>query len=125
VHYVERSAFTKISALGVEEQRVNVIIDIASANEKWRAVGDGFRVEARIVIDQRDAALTVPVSALFHVGERWMVFTVSAGRAHERTVAVGPRNALTAVVETGLSEGESVIIYPGSSVRDGVRVAVR
>lgn len=125
VRYVERSAFTKISALGVEEQRVNVIIDIASADQKWKAVGDGFRVEARIVVDERDDVLSVPVSALFRIGERWMVFTVSSGRARERTVTIGPRNALTAVVETGLSEGESVVIYPGSGVSDGVRVAVR
>lgn len=125
VRYVERSAYTKISALGVEEQRVNVIIDVASSDQKWKAVGDGFRVEARIVIDERDHVLRVPVSALFRAGEHWHVFTVSAGRAREREVTIGPRNALTAVVENGLAEGEAVVIYPSSRVSDGVRVAVR
>ena len=125
VRLVERSAFTKISALGVEEQRVNVIIDITSSNEQWKAVGDGFRVEARIVVAERENVLLVPVSALFRVGEHWAVFTLSDGRARQRIVAIGLRSSQSAVVESGLDEGESVLIYPSSNVRDGARVEIR
>jgi HlyD family secretion protein len=125
VRRVEPSAFTKISALGVEEQRVNVIIGVVSTDERWRAVGDGFRVDARIVVDERDDVLTVPVSALFREHDRWMTFVVSGGRAHKRGVTVGARGSQQAIVDAGLDEGETVVVYPGSSLDDGTRVAER
>jgi HlyD family secretion protein len=125
VRLVEPSAFTKISALGVEEQRVNVIIDITSAPLKWQAVGDGYRVEARIVVDSRDDAVQVPVSALFHDGEKWALFAVREGRAVKRSVHLGPRSGRDAVVEQGVEPGENIVAYPSDAVKDGVRVKIR
>lgn len=125
VRLIEPSAFTKISALGVEEQRVNVIIDITSPPEKWQAVGDGYRVEARIVIDRRADATLVPVSALFRDGEQWAVFALAQSRAVKRNVQLGPRSGLAAVVEQGLQPGEIIIIYPGDAIKDNAKVKVR
>src|SRR5581483_5045646 len=84
VRLIEPAAFTKLSALGVEEQRVNVIVDIASPPETWRSLGDAFRVDARIVVDERDDALLVPTSALFRDGDRWAVYAIEGGAARER-----------------------------------------
>jgi HlyD family secretion protein len=126
VRRVEPAAFTKVSALGVEEQRVNVLIDISSPPAQWRALGDGFRVGVRLITLTRDNALTVPVSAVFPTpGGRsgaMSVFTVRAGRAHRVPVAVGARNSERAWITSGLSAGDTVIIYPGNAVSDGVRV---
>ena len=125
VRRVEPSGFTKISALGVEEQRVNVIIDIYSPREQWPTIGDGYRVDARIVVFSSDAAVKVPVSALFREGNDWMVFTVSGDVAHKRAVRIARRGALEAVVEAGLQPGDRVIVYPSERVADGVRVTPR
>ncbi len=125
VRLVEPSAFTKISALGVEEQRVNVIIDMVSSPEKWQAVGDGYRVEARIVIDERADATLVPVSALFRDGDQWAVFALADGRAAKRNVQLGPRSGLAAVVEQGLAPREKIIIYPGDAIKDNAKVKIR
>lgn len=125
VRLVEPSAFTKISALGVEEQRVNVIIDITSEPEKWRAVGDGYRVEARIIVNELADATLVPVSALFRDGERWAVFALADGRAVKRIVQTGARGGLVAVVEQGLQPGDNVIIYPGDALKNQAKVKVR
>ncbi|MGB8857342.1 MAG: efflux RND transporter periplasmic adaptor subunit [Burkholderiales bacterium] len=125
VRLIEPSAFTKISALGVEEQRVNVIIDIISEPEKWRAVGDGYRVEARIVVNALADATLIPVSALFRDGERWAVFALADGRAVKRNVQTGARSGLVAVVEQGLQPGDNVIIYPGDAVKNEAKVKVR
>lgn len=134
VRRVEPAAFTKISALGVEEQRVNVLIDITSPPERWRALGDGYRVGVRIVALARDDALRVPVSAVFpstrtptgEDGARTMaVFVVDGGRARLRTVEVGGRNGEDAWIVSGLRAGEQVIVYPGDTVTDGGRVEAR
>jgi HlyD family secretion protein len=125
VRLVEPSAFTKISALGVEEQRVNVIIDVVSPPEKWQSVGDGYRVEARIIVDERPNVTLVPVSALFRESDQWAVFTFSQGRAEKRVVQLGPRSGLVAVVEKNLSAGENIIIYPGDAIKDQAKVKVR
>jgi HlyD family secretion protein len=125
VRLVEPSAFTKISALGIEEQRVNVIIDVVSHNERWRAVGDGYRVDARIVIFQADDVVQVPLGALFRDGEMWAVFTVSQGRARKRVIHLSRRGGATALVDQGLAPGESVIVYPSDAVQDEARVVVR
>lgn len=125
VRLVEPSAFTKVSALGVEEQRVNVVIDFAAAPTAWGNVGDGHRVDARITVETRADALLVPNGALFRHGDGWAVFAVADGRARLRPVAIGPRNGLVAVALRGLETDETVIVYPSDAVRDGVRVDVR
>lgn len=122
VRLIEPSAFTKVSALGVEEQRVNVLIDITSPKEQWKDLGDGYRVEARIIVFSQMDAVKVPVGALFREGDRWAVFVVSDGRAYKRIVQIGRRSGAWAAVEQGLEPGEQVIVYPSDAVREGVRV---
>lgn len=125
VRMIEPVAFTKVSALGVEEQRVNVLIDLVSPYAHWQELGDNYRVEVRILVLHRDQALTLPTSALFRVQQRWMVFVLTQGRAATRAVTLGPRNAVEALVDSGVVEGEQVIVYPSDAVRDGVRVQAR
>ena len=125
VRRVEPSGFMKISALGVEEQRVNVIVDFEDPGEAWEALGDGYRVEVRIVIWQADDVLKVPTSSLFRHGEDWAVFAVDSGRARRRTVEVGRRNGLEAQVVSGLEAGQAVVVHPSDSLTDGARVARR
>lgn len=122
VRRIEPAAFTKISALGVEEQRVNVLIDPLADDERWRSVGDAYRVDARIVVDERKDVLTVPVSALFRIGTQWTAFVVDGGRARQRAVAIAARGARDAAVQSGLAENDLVIAYPGSRISDGTRV---
>ena len=125
VRVVEPSGFTKISALGVEEQRVNVIIDLDAAREAWAQLGDRYRVEVRVVVSSAAKVLRVPVSALVRHGEEWSVFAVEAGRAATRTVTIGARNDAFAEVRSGLSEGTAVIAFPGDRIADGVAVTVQ
>lgn len=125
VRRVEPSGFTKISALGVEEQRVNVIIDLDDPHEAWAALGDAYRVVTRIIIWQGDDVLKVPTSALFRRGDAWSVFVVEGGVAKVREVAIGRRTGLEAEVIEGLEEGESVIAYPSDAIEDGVDVERR
>lgn len=127
VRRVEPSGYTKISALGVEEQRVKIVIDIASPPAEWQALGDGFRVGVRIVTLSRADVLRVPVSAVFPQpqGAGSAVFVVEDGRARLRAVKVGARNGSAAWIEEGVRVGEKVIVYPPPGVAEGVRVAVR
>jgi HlyD family secretion protein len=125
VRLVEPAAFTKISALGVEEQRVNVLIDFAAPPTAWGNLGDGHRVDARITVETADDAVVVPVSALFRHGDGWAVFTVSDSRARLRPVTTGARNGMVAVVLGGLDPGTQVIAYPADAVADGVSVKAR
>jgi HlyD family secretion protein len=125
VRVVEPSAFTKLSALGVEEQRVNVIIDMDDERELWSSLGDGYRVEARISVWEGEDVLRVPASAVFRSEEAWATFVVEAGTAVVRTVELGETNGLETEVLSGLEEGETVIAYPSDSVRDGVSVEAR
>lgn len=122
VRFVEPSAFTKISALGVEEQRVNVIGDLL---DRPPGLGDRYRVEIRIVIWTADSVLTIPASALFPHGDGWRLFVVEGGRARSRDVTVGHRTSRDAEILGGVIEGEVVIRYPSDRVSDGVRVAAR
>lgn len=122
VRRVEPAAFTKVSALGVEEQRVNVVIDLTSPAEKWQSLGDAYKVDASIIVASLDNAIKVPVSALFRDGEQWAVFTVANGKAARRIVQLGRRGGLEAVVEKGLQPGEKVIVHPSDTVRDGRRI---
>lgn len=122
VRLVEPAAFTKVSALGVEEQRVNVIADLTTPPEKRPSVGDQFRVEARIVTWQATDALKVPVGALFRRGETWAAFVLEEGRARLREVKAGRSSGTETQVLDGLKAGEQVILYPSSRVKEGQRV---
>jgi HlyD family secretion protein len=122
VRLVEPAAFTKVSALGVEEQRVNVVADLLTPPDQRRNVGDSFRVEARIVVWQTDQALKVPAGALFRRGDEWSAFVVADGRAELRPVKVGRSSGTETQILEGLKEGEEVILYPGSRIHAGQRV---
>ena len=122
VRLVEPAAFTKVSALGVEEQRVNVIADLTTPAEERRSLGDSFRVEARIVVWETNQALKVPSGALFRRGQAWAAFVVANDRAQLRAVTVGRSSGTETQVLTGLKEGDAVILYPGDRVQDGQRV---
>lgn len=122
VQRVEPYAYTKVSALGVEEKRTNVVADFVEAPQ---ALGDGYRVNAHIVVWAADDALKVPASALFRCGERWCAFVVEKDRAHRREVQIGQRNAQEAEVLAGLVAGETVIRHPASQIDEGVRVAAQ
>jgi HlyD family secretion protein len=119
VRRVEPAGFTKISALGVEEQRVNVIADFAEPPD---GLGDGYRIEARIVIWQAADVVRVPASALFRHGEGWAVFVAEGSVARRREVEVGARGPFQAEVKDGLREGERVVLHPSDRLADGVRV---
>jgi len=125
VRLVEPSGFTKISTLGVEEQRVNVIVDFVDPPEARTTLGDGFRVEARIVIDEAEDVLRVPTSALFRVGSESAVFQVIDDEVHEQVVKLGRQNGLEAEVVTGLSAGDEVVVHPSDQIDDGVKVRQR
>lgn len=125
VRVVEPSAFTKISTLGVEEQRVNVIVDLLDPPNQRKSLGDGFRVEARIVVAQAENVLKTPTSALFRVGDDWAVFRVENGVARQRVVKLGLQNGLEAEVVEGLSEGDLVVTHPGDNIVDGIAVQAR
>jgi HlyD family secretion protein len=125
VRRVEPSGFTKISALGVEEQRVNVIIDFEDDREAWASIGDGYRVEIRVIVWQEEDVVKVPTSSLFRHEGHWAVYKVEDGRAVRQLVDVGQRNGLEAQVLGGLSAGERIVVYPGEAIADGVQVTAR
>ncbi len=125
VKHIEPKAFTKVSALGVEEQRVWVIADIVSPPEQWTQLGDGYRVNARFILWEADDALRVPTASLFRHADGWAVFVVEDGRARLRPVRTGRRAALHTEVVSGLAAGELVIVHPGREIEDGVRVRLR
>jgi HlyD family secretion protein len=125
VRRVEPSGFTKVSALGVEEQRVNVIIDLDDPRDAWSKLGDRFRVEVDVVIHDKDNVLIVPTSSLFRKEGRWHVYVVDDERARLRAVEIGRRNDLEAEVRGGLDEGETVIVYPSEAVSEGTKVELR
>jgi len=124
VRLVEPAAFTKVSALGVEEQRVNVILDFAGPLDQVWTLGDAYRVEAHIVTHRDEDALKVPVGALFREGEGWAVFVVRDELAQKRVVRVPRRNGVEAMIEEGLAPGDRVVVYPSDALRDGARVEV-
>jgi HlyD family secretion protein len=138
VRSIEPAAFTKVSALGVEEQRVRVLIDLASPQAEWQALGDGYRVSVRIVTLAEDKATQVPVSAVFPLpaggtgtgggpatATQFAVFVTDGGRAHQVPVVLVARNGSAAWVRSGVAPGQQVIVYPPAAVRDGVRVSAR
>lgn len=137
VRRVEPYGFTKISALGVEEQRVNVVMDFVDPRAAWQKLGDGYRVEVRIVVWRGDDVLKVPTSALFRrpsglqaddgaaEGEPWAVFVVVDGKLELRAVRVGRKNGLEAQVLRGLEEGDTVVVHPADELADGTKVVER
>ncbi|MGB3097448.1 MAG: HlyD family efflux transporter periplasmic adaptor subunit, partial [Candidatus Deferrimicrobiaceae bacterium] len=125
VRIVEPAGFTKVSALGVEEQRVLVIADITSAPALWEQLGDGYRLEASFLLWEGDGILQVPASALFRYEDGWAAFVVNGGRAKRRIVTVGRRNGLVAQITSGLEEGETVIPHPSDQIEEGTRVRKR
>jgi HlyD family secretion protein len=125
VRVIEPSAFTKVSSLGVEEQRVLVIADITSLPESWQRLGDGYRVEARFIIWEGKDILQVPASSLFRKGEGWAVFIAKNRKAHLQHVEVGRKNGLVAEIISGLNEGDMVIAHPDDLIKDGTRIRKR
>jgi len=122
---VEPAAFTKVSALGVEEQRVNVLMDITAPPPAWRAMGDGFRVGVRVITRRVDQAVMVPTGAVFPQGDGMAVFVLDGRRARLQQVTLAGRNGQHAWVGTGLAPGREVIVYPPPAVADGKTVRVR
>jgi len=125
VRMVEPAGFTKVSSLGVEEQRVLVIVDITSPPDQWRVLGDGYRLEAHFIVWEGKDILQVSASALFRSGKDWAVFVDEKGKARRRMVEVGQRNGLTAEIISGLKENEMVVAYPEDSISDGTKIKAK
>jgi HlyD family secretion protein len=126
VRRIEPAGFMKISALGVEEQRVNLVLDFVEPSAAGRpSLGDGYRVEVRVVIWESADVLRVPTSALFRHGEAWAVYVVEGGRARRTVVELGHQTAQYAELKSGLAEGAHVILHPGDTLVDGARVRER
>lgn len=123
VKLVEPAGYTRISALGVEEQRVPVIVEITSSYEEWRVLGDGFRIVAEFVIWQGEEVLQVPSSSLFRTEDaEWALFVVEGGESKLRRVEIGQQSGLYTQIVTGLESGEQVITHPDERIEDGIRV---
>ena len=125
VRRVEPFAVTKVSALGIEEKRVNVIIDLISPAEQRLGLGHGFQLEVRIVLSEDDSTLTVPLTALFRDGDQWAVYVESRGRAVQRTVSLGRQTSLEAEITKGIESGEHIVLYPSDRVSNNTRIANR
>lgn len=122
---VEPVGFTKVSALGVEEQRVLIISAITSDSTLWQTLGDGYRVESRFILWQQPDVLQAPLSALFRSGDQWALFLIENNKARKQVVKVGQRNGLSAQILSGLKLGDEVITHPDDRIEDGVRVISR
>jgi len=125
VRRIDPAGFTKVSALGIEEQRVNTVLDMIDVKSKWRQLGHDFRVFVRISVWSSGNALRVPLSALFRTGNAWAVFEAVDGQARLTTVEIGQRNTEHAEVLNGLESGDRVILHPSDRVTDGVGIAER
>jgi HlyD family secretion protein len=125
VQLIEPFGFTKVSALGIEEQRVNVVIELTSPMEDWSRLAHGYQVDVKIVLSSAQDVVTLPLTALFRDGDAWAVFVASGGRAELRRVEIGRRNGVMAEVVNGLASGERVVLHPSDRVADGVPIAPR
>ena len=121
VQRIEPAAFTKLSALGIEEKRVNIIVVLQNREP---LLGDNFRVQASIVLREANRVLRVPVSALFRGKKEWHLFAIEGGRAIEKAVTIGMRGTYDAEVVAGLRPGERVVVHPSNELRDGMAVKV-
>jgi HlyD family secretion protein len=122
---VDPAGFLKVSALGIEEQRVRTTIDFGEPSEAWSRLGHDYRVIVHVLVWSAEDVLTVPVGALFRNGNDWAVYAVRDGRARTTVVKVGHRNAQVAEVVSGLDAGDRVVLHPSDRVRDGAAVAQR
>ncbi len=125
VRTIEPVGFTKVSALGVEEQRVLIIIDITSPRQQWQRLGDGYSVEARFILWQEESVLQVPASSLFRYEDGWALFVMEENRATLHQVNLGQRNGLVAQILGGIEEGDSVVNHPSDEVEEGKRIVQR
>jgi len=125
VRLVEPAGFTKISALGVEEQRVNVLVDPETSDGSWSALGDGYRADVRVIVWEADDVVVAPMGALFRDAEGWTVYVVESDRARERRVTLGRHNGIEAEITGGLSVGDAVVLFPIDLVADVARVEPR
>lgn len=125
VSRIDPAGFLKVSALGIEEQRVRVTIDLADSQETWSRLGHDYRVIVHVTVWNTEDALTVPLGALFRKGDEWAVFTLQNGRAHTTTVQVGHRNVRAVEVLAGLSKGDQIVLHPSDRIADGVRITQR
>jgi len=125
VRRVEPTGFTKTSALGIEEQRVNVLVDFEGEAAAWQRLGHGFRVETRIVVWRAPEVLRVPMSALFREGDNWAVYSVVDKRVELKPLKIEHVNGLWAEVTSGLVAGDQVIVHPGDLIENGVEVIAR
>ncbi len=125
VRRVEPSGFTRPSALGVDEQRVNVVVTLTNPRERWAALADGYRVEAQFVLWRGDAVTKVPQGAVFRHGDGWALFRVEDGRARLTSVGLGHRGETEVEIASGIAPGATVVVHPGDRVKDGARVEER
>jgi len=125
VRRIEPAAFTKVSTLGVEEQRVNVLIDVLSPQEQWTGLGDGYQIDTRITVFTQDDIEIIPAGALFRRGDTWSVYVVEDARAQARTIDLVRRSGRFAAVRKGLAQGERVIVYPSDQISPGLRVSLK
>jgi len=124
VREIEPSAFTRPSALGVDEQRVNVIVAFDEPREQWQVLGDGYHIEVRLILWAGDAVPQIPLGAVFRRGSGWACYLLEKGVARLRAIEVGHRGETSVEVTSGLELGDAVIVHPGDRVQDGVRVEV-
>lgn len=122
---IEPAAVTRISALGIEEQRVSALLQLEEPPEAWAGLGDGFRVRVRLTQARAEGVLAVPQGALFRQGAGWAVFVDAGGRAARRAVTLGLEGGGFAEVVEGLAEGEAVILHPSDQIEDGTPIAPR
>jgi HlyD family secretion protein len=125
VDHIEPSAFTRTSALGVDEQRVNVITQIDDPRDRWSSLGDAFRVETSVTVWEGGDVLQAPASSVFRKGQGWATYKVMGGRAHLQSVEVGRRNPQVVQITGGLQQGDRVVLYPSDQLKDGGRVVLR
>ena len=122
---VDPAGFLKVSALGIEEQRVRTTIDFVDPPETWSRLGHDYRVIVHVTVWKAEQALSVPVGALFRKGDEWAVFAVKDGRARTTVVKIGHRNSRLAEVLSGLAEGDRVVVHPSDRIREGSAVSQR
>ena len=125
VHKIEPAAYTKVSALGIEEQRVDATLDPTAPQETWKALGHGFRVMVHIATWKSDAVVRVPLGALFRRGNDWSVYRVVNGAAVLTPIVIDHRNGSFAEVVSGLADGDAVVVHPSDSVADGIKIEPR
>lgn len=122
---IEPSAFTRLSALGVEEQRVNVIVELIGDPATWSKLGDGYRVETHMTVWSAEAVLTVPASSVFRYDGRWVLYRVRSGKAERTPVKIGHLTGRHVEIVTGVDEGDEVVVHPSDRLLPGMSVVAR